>query len=114
MPNTLGLILWIIGILAILISIYILNLIILKYLKTDKFKTHFYLSYLFMAIFILFRIFLFFYTRYLTNLNLPNTILSEKLLFVRIFSHIPFAITVSILLVICYNCLTEIKYKLTK
>ena len=114
MPNTLGLILYISGILSIMISAYFLNLIILRYLKKEAYYKHFYLFVVFMMIFIIFRIYLFFYANYLTNLNLNQDILTEKLLFIRMFSHIPLAISVTILLFMCYTFFIELKTKLAK
>jgi len=114
MPNALGLTLYLTGIISIIISVYILNLIISKYLKNNQLKKYFYLFIFLTVIFMAFRVYMFFYIQYLADLNLPEDILSEKLLFARIFSHIPLAIAFTLLLFICYSCLAEIKYKLDK
>ena len=114
MPDTLGLIVYLSGILSIMISAYFLNSIILRYLKKETYYKYFYLFVIFMVIFIMFRLYLFFYIKYLTNLNLNQEILTEKLLFMRMFSHIPLAISVTILLFMCYTFFIEIKTKLAK
>ena len=109
-----GFILSTIGILLIIISFYFLNLITTKHLKKEGFKIYFYLAIIFMAIFIGVRTYSIFYSDYLTTLGLAQDVLVEKILFLRMLVHMPFAIAITLLLIICYEHFLEIKYKSTK
>ena len=62
MPNAFGLTLWGIGVLSIIVALYILNIIVVRYLKKNQFKKYFNLAIIFMIAFVIFRIFLFFRT----------------------------------------------------
>lgn len=110
MPDLLGITLWIFGIIFIMSFIYILNLLEIKS-GDHKFKKQIYLVMALILIFILVRVGLRLYSNNLSTLDLPNEILTEKLLFARIFLQVPFAIAATILLVLSYRYLIEIKQK---
>ena len=105
---------WTMGILTIIISIYILNLIISKYLKEEKFKNYLYLTIMFIAIYLVFGIYIMIYANNLVNNGIDENILIEKVLFLRLLLQIPLAIGFTILLITCYGSLAELKYKLIK
>jgi hypothetical protein len=111
MLNLLGLILWIFGILFIIASIYLSNSILIKYKSNKRFEIYFILCLLFIFIFILYRIFSYFYVDYLNKSGLSQEILLEKILFIRMFCNIPFAIGLTLLLIAAYGYLNEIKNK---
>lgn len=108
MINWWGLSLWTLGIISIIISFYFLNLIILKYFKKDR-RIYFYISLFFISLFILFRSYIVIYSDKLINSGLSLEIVNEKILFLRMFLHIPLAIAVTILLSILYLCFLEYK-----
>ncbi len=112
MPNPLGLIFWTIGILFIMISTYLGFLILVRYKHKEKFKIYLYLSLFVMLLFIVCRFIATFYSNSLNNLGLPSDILLEKILFVRMFINIPFAIATTLILFVCYSDLIELKYKI--
>ncbi len=115
MINYLGLTASTLGILFIIISFYITNLIISKYIKNHIFslhRFHFYLIISFLILFLIIRIYAIFYADNLTNLGLPEEVLIEKILYIRMLIHIPLAISVSLFLFLCYGCLYEMKIKL--
>ena len=111
MPDLVGITLWCIGILFIIISIYMLNLLKLDY-KDRKDSPYIYLAIFFLFIFILARILLRLYSNNLAIIGLPQDILTEKLLFTRIFLQIPFIFAATIFLILSYAYFMELKYKL--
>ena len=100
--------LWTLGIIFIGASFYFLNLIILKYFKKDR-RIYFYISLFFILFFILLRNYLVIYSNKLINSGLSSEIVIEKILFLRMFLHIPLAIAVTTLLAILYLCFLEFK-----
>ena len=110
MVNYLGMVLWTLGILFIAISFYFLNSIILKNDKHNQ-KIYFYLAIFFILVFVIFRTYLVFYAENLNNSELSDDVVIEKILFIRMFLHIPFVIAVTLFLVFCYSCLQDLKYK---
>ena len=111
MPDLVGITLWCIGILFIIISIYMLNLLKLDY-KDRKDSPYIYLAIFFLFIFILARILLRLYSNNLAIIGLPQDILTEKLLFARIFLQIPFIFAATIFLILSYAYFMKLKYKL--
>ena len=111
MPNVLGLIFWTIGVLSITFSIYILNLILIRYFHNDKFKIYLYLSILFMFLFIILRIYSFFYIDNVKVSDLENNVFLERIYFIRMIFRIPMAIAFTLLLIPCYECLGQIRSK---
>ncbi len=111
MPNVFGLIFWTVGVLSITFSIYIFNLILIRYFHNDKFKIYFYLSILFMFLFIILRIYSFFYIDNVKVSDLEDNVLLERIYFIRMIFRIPMAIAFTLLLIPCYECLGQIRFK---
>ena len=112
MPNTIGLAIWIFGILFIIFSIYILNLIILKHFNNKKFQKYFYLSILFLVIFVILRIYFFYYLENIIRSGIEESAYLERIFFIRMIFRISMAIAFTLLLIPCYECLGQIRFKL--
>lgn len=108
MINWWGSSLWALGIIFIIVSFYFLNLIMLKYFKKDR-RIYFYISLFFIFLFMLLRIYIVIYSDKLINSGLSSQVVTEKILFLRMFLNLPFVIAVTILLSILYLYFLEFK-----
>src|SRR3989344_6086271 len=114
MPNLIGVLSLTTGILFIIISLNIGSLIISKYLKNSKLRKSLYFTIMLLLLYIIARLYVYYYSNGVEASGLSQNLIDEKLLFARMFSPILFAIAVTILLIITYSFFEQIRNRSIK